>query len=262
MFIKKLKTVIKSIPFLYKILLPVVTLFRKRQGLNTGIDSFRQCCFILTKAIPEPFFVKVGANDGITEDPCSDILLENPNWRGLLIEPVPYIFVNLKLNFSDHRRFFFEQVAIGASAEEAIFYYVSKEAVENIPNLPVWYDQLGSFDRNHIVNHLDGALEPFITEYKIQVCPLTEVLKKHRIQNVHLLHVDTEGHDYEVLKTLDFSQYKPLVILIEHKHLSDDQKNYMLHLLKKHRYTVRDCGGDYFAVNEEAKVLLKGKVCT
>ena len=41
---------------------------------------------------------------------------------------------------------------------------------------------------------------------------------------MHLLHVDAEGHDYEVLKTLDFAKHAPLSIFVEHKHLSDAQK--------------------------------------
>jgi hypothetical protein len=43
----------------------------------------------LSKAFPEPFFVKIGANDGITGDTSSDPLSDT-NWKGLIIEPVPY----------------------------------------------------------------------------------------------------------------------------------------------------------------------------
>ena len=66
-------------------------------------------------------FVKVGAHDGITGDPCSDILLANTQWKGLLIEPVPYNFERLKANFQDSQRFCLEQVAVGAIAGKAIY---------------------------------------------------------------------------------------------------------------------------------------------
>jgi len=55
-------------------------------------------------------------------------------------------------------------------------------------------------------------------------------------------HVDAEGHDYEVLKTLDFAKHAPLSIFVEHKYLSDAQNTEMLHLLHKNGYSVRDCG--------------------
>jgi FkbM family methyltransferase len=244
MFIDKLRYFIKSTPFLYDLLLPVVNKVRDRKS------RFRRHCLNLSNEFSEPIFVKVGANDGITGDPCSDILLAHANWRGLLIEPVPYCFDRLKHNFQDSGRFCFEQVAIGASAGEVTFYYVDEKASRSVPGLPTWFDQLGSFDRNHILKHLDGTLEPFIIECKVQVCPLSDVLMRNRIQEIHLLHIDTEGHDYEVLKTLDFGKFAPLSILVEHIHLSDTQKPEMLHLLHTNGYAVRDCGADYFAVNE------------
>jgi len=38
-------------------------------------------------------------------------------------------------------------------------------------------------------------------------------------------------------------------MLVEHKHLGADDRAAMLRLLKAHGYTVRDCGGDFFALN-------------
>jgi FkbM family methyltransferase len=206
----------------------------------------------LPQVVPEPVFVKVGANDGISGDPCSDILLANTKWKGLLIEPVPYCFDRLRATFHDAQRFSLEQVAIGATDGEATFYYVDQKALKCIPNLPSWFDQLGSFDKSHIVKHLNGVLAPFIIECNVEVRALGDVLKKNGIRDVHLLHVDTEGHDYEVLKTLDLANQAPVAIFVEHKHLPDTQKTEMLYLLRKYGYSVHECGGDYFAVNKKA----------
>jgi FkbM family methyltransferase len=254
MVIRAIKNKVKSTPFLYKTLLPSVMLVRRAKWRARARRElpFRVFCLKLSKVLTEPVFVKVGANDGITGDPCSDILLANTNWKGLLIEPVPHCFERLRVNFPDARRFRLEQVAIGASAGEATFYYVdAPKAIQNIPRLPPWFDLLGSFDRNNIVKQLDGVLEPFIVECRVQVCTLPEVLERNGIQDVHLLHVDAEGHDYEVLKSLDFVKHAPLSIFVEHEHLVHEQKTQMLQLLRKHGYSVRDCGVDYFAVNEK-----------
>jgi FkbM family methyltransferase len=258
MLTEKVKSAVKSTPLLYRLLIPVAKLLRRQLRRHRAAAEerekrrFRQYCLNLSRALPEPVFVKIGANDGITADPCSDILLAHTNWRGLLIEPVPYCFERLQENFRDSRRFRLEQVAIGTAAGEATFYYVDEKAVRDLTWLPPWFDQLGSFDRSHIVKHLDGALEPFIVECKVQVRPLSDVLLRNGIQEVHLLHVDTEGHDYEVLKTVDFAQHPPLSIFVEHKHLPEPQKSGMLHLLQRHGYSVRDCGPDYFAVHQAA----------
>jgi FkbM family methyltransferase len=245
-----IKRLLKSFPVLHGFLLPFVERARKwkkARRLQRELIRFRKRCLYLSLAIPEPVFVKVGANDGITGDPCSDILLAHKAWTGILIEPVPYCFQKLKVNFSEPR-FRLEQTAIGAVAGEATFYYVDQEARKALP-LPEWFDQLGSFDRSHIVKHLDGILEPFILEAKVEVCPMSEVLARNHVQEIHLLHIDTEGYDYEVLRTLDFSRYRPLLIFIEHKHLAENQKADMRSLLHQHGYTIYECGGDYCAVH-------------
>jgi hypothetical protein len=63
--------------------------------------------------------------------------------------------------------------------------------------------------------------------------------------------VDAEGHDYEVLKTLNFAKHAPLSIFVEHENLVHKQKTQTLQLLCKHGYSVRDRGVDYFAVNQK-----------
>jgi hypothetical protein len=84
--------------------------------------------------VPEPLFVKVGANDGMTGDPCSDILLANN--KGLLVEPVPYSFDRLKVNFHDSKRFSLELIAIGSTAGKKSFYDVDQAAYDVMPDLP------------------------------------------------------------------------------------------------------------------------------
>jgi len=249
--LKQLKRLVKSSPFLYRRLYPLVQRARlaKEERL---INRFRDYCRTLSDRVAEPIFVKVGANDGVTDDPCSDIFLANPKWRGLLIEPVPYCFASLQKNFPDRRRFILEQIAIGSPSGEAIFYYVDGNARNEMSDWQSWFDKLGSFDRQHILKHLNGKLAPYIIECRVPVRPLTKILIQSRLPHVHILHVDTEGHDYEVLKTLDFSRFAPLAILVEHCHLSADKKAALRELLERHGYAVQTSFSEYFAVNTKA----------
>jgi FkbM family methyltransferase len=245
------KTAVKPGAVLNKIRLATKMIFdRARVELfGTELTRFRRYCLYLSRVVSEPIFVKVGANDGITQDPCSDIFLANTKWKGLLIEPVPYCFDRLKANA---QRFCLEQVAVGATAGEETFDYVDQDAIQSIPDLPSWFDQLGSFDKSHIVKHLNGVLAPYIIELIVGVLPLADVISRNGIRDVHLLHIDTEGHDYEVLKTLNFEDQAPVAIFVEHKHLSDAQRTEMHEFLSNHGYSVHDCGADYFAVNNVA----------
>src|SRR5579862_4142758 len=105
---EKFRKLAKSTSFIYKQLFPLVALLRRVRS-KRNLRYFRHYCLKLSKELSERVFVKVGANDGITGDPCSDILLGNTNCRGLLIEPVPYVFDRLRANFKDSRRFRLEQ---------------------------------------------------------------------------------------------------------------------------------------------------------
>jgi FkbM family methyltransferase len=249
MLLNRARNAIKSVPFLYHTLRPVVRHIQRHGGEEERLQFY---CARLPEFVAEPVFVKVGANDGITGDPVSDVLLANEKWKGLLIEPVPVIFDKLRKNFSDSHRYILEQVAIGSHSGKATFYYVDRKAIDSLPDLPFWYDQLGSFDRDHILKHFDGALAPFILACSVEVRPLPEVLKKNGIRDVHLLHIDAEGYDYEVLKTIDLSSAAPAAILLEHQNLSAGDKIELVQLLRRHGYSVDDCGGDFFAVHKKS----------
>src|ERR1043165_5999095 len=57
------------------------------------------------------FFIQVGANDGIVDDPLRDLIVNN-RLHGLLIEPLPDIFTRLKHNYREQSQLLFENVAI------------------------------------------------------------------------------------------------------------------------------------------------------
>ena len=138
-------------------------------------------------------------------------------------------------------------IAVGGGPSVASFYYVDEVAKRDHPSLPSWYDQLGSFSRQHILNHLDGILEPYIREQLVRVERLSRILRTHEIDAVALLHIDTEGADLCVLETLDFSKLRPRAILIEHKHLTSGYKYRLRKILDHNGYRIHDCGSDFFA---------------
>ncbi len=211
---------------------------------------------LLTRSLERPVFVKVGANDGVTGDPCGTLFLENANWTGLLIEPVPYCVDRLKSIYGDRDRFIIDQVAVGTAEGTVTFYYASEDAKRSLSGLPHWYDQLGSFNREHIVEHLDGKLEPYILTAEVQVESLDAILHRHGLTRIDFLHIDTEGHDLEVLKSVNLSSHAPLALFVEHKHLSLDDRLEMKALLTGNGYLVRNAGGDFFAVHREASKMM------
>jgi hypothetical protein len=56
--------------------------------------------------------VQIGSNNGKSGDPIYRIILQRKGWKGLFVEPVPYLFHQLKTNYGNNPRFKFENSVI------------------------------------------------------------------------------------------------------------------------------------------------------
>jgi FkbM family methyltransferase len=218
----------------------------KHEVHKRNLARFRESLIQISENTSRPVFVKVGANDGITGDPCTDILIKHANWTGLMIEPVPFLFARLKANFAAMERFQCEQTAVGPTGEST-FYYIDSSAKFQHPDLPDWFDQIGSFDPDHIAKHFGDRLNSFIQKVPIKTETLTAIFSRNNVHHCHLLHIDTEGYDFEAISTLDFTKVRPELIFIEHVHLQSESHRRLVLLLQTHGYMLHDCGRDYFA---------------
>ena len=236
-----IKDYLRKVPLIYGILKWIYRLFR-------GPDATMQEQIV--KAIgnkSEVFFIQVGSNDGVQGDPIHDLVISRQSWRGIFIEPINFLFRRLKKNYGDDERFVFENVAISNKNEIRKFYYVSEKAKSEL-DLPYWHDQLGSFDKNHIAKMLGDEMSPYIIEENVECQPLQDVLDKNRVAAIDLLHIDTEGFDYQVLSQLDIKRYKPAVILFEHHLLTDEELIKARKLLRRTGYRLLQYGNDTLAV--------------
>jgi FkbM family methyltransferase len=215
------------------------------------ILRFRRFCMYISKTVDSPTLVNVGANDGMTGDVCMDIVLSNSDWRVVCIEPVPYVFARLQKNLGMLKRFDLVNVAIGRYEGVQTMYTVKQGANTHDVSIPAWYDQLASFDRGHLERQCDGKLIPFIIEQQVNVKRLDTVLASSRVYNLHVLHIDTEGWDYEVLRTINLQKYGPYVMFVEVKHLEQHANEAMCTLLQDAGYTVIDCGVDVIALRND-----------
>jgi len=73
---------------------------------------------------------------------------------------------------------------------------------------------VSSFDEEHVAEWKER--DRIVDEYELETVPLTDVLDEHEVpRNFDLLDVDVEGFDLRVLKSLDFTRYRPKLILVE-----------------------------------------------
>lgn len=210
------------------------------------------------RSFPEEklYCIKVGANDGLTGDPFGQLLLEDKRWHGLMLEPVPHCFERLKANFPDER-FKHYQTAVSDKERWAMeFYYVNPELAKLRPDIPCWAYQLGSFDKQHILKHFNGLPDECLIALKIDTVTLNPVVdeleEQFQTSRLDLLHIDTEGHDYKVLRMYDWA-LTPRVIVVEHCHLPNEELYPLLGILMGRGYQVEATDMDYICVLPEGK---------
>lgn len=190
------------------------------------------------------FVLQIGSNDGISGDPIFKLMQRRPDWEGLFVEPVPYLFQRLKDNYGDSPRFRFINSAVNDGSSQ-MFYWVDQHAKDEIPGLPEWWEQIGSFRKGYIQEILGPNISGHVRETLIKGITLQELMAKYSVASVDVLHVDTEGYEWKILRQLEGIPLRPRIILFEHKHLSAAEKNEALNVLSL-RYRIYDLGVDFY----------------
>jgi len=211
------------------------------------LKAFGQDC-------PQVRFVQIGSNDAVRGDPIIDHAL-SLGWSGLMVEPVPDVFERLKLRHGRNPRLRMACTAIGR--QEGMLPFYCLEPMDRPPS--IWYDQMGSFSREHIVKHerFHPGLSRHIREIQVPCVTLTNLLRREGVGEFELLHIDTEGHDFEVLQSLDFEQYRPGLVLFEHGHLPRARREECAAFLEARGYRLlyegRDCMALHHSVRQRWK---------
>jgi FkbM family methyltransferase len=190
-------------------------------------------------------FVQIGANDGIKNDPLYHRILKF-GWKGILVEPDMDNFKKLKENYSQLKGLIFENAGIAPEKSEMPFYKI-KDITDQEPG---WYDQVGSFDKNTFLKNISfgKGLEHRIISESLPVIAFDELLEKNHFGTPDLLHLDTEGFDYRILRSIDFEKYHIRMILFESEWMTKPELKEIVRLLRNHRYLIVRNGIDYAGI--------------
>ena len=118
------------------------------------------------------------------------------------------------------------------------------------PNLPEWYDQLGSLSKDVVLSHRHAIpnIDDLMVREEVKAITFDELIQRHHITTLDLILIDTEGYDLNILKMIDFSRFRPKLVIYEHKHLSADDKTTASSLLKSNGYAIHSAGENNAAV--------------
>ena len=200
-------------------------------------------------AYPEAVFVQIGANDGDTADPLR-LQIERWRWSGVMVEPVPFVFEKLRARYEGHPRIRLEMSAIADRTGVMPFYHL-REALPGEKVWP-WYHFLGSFRRDVVLKHADAVpdIEARIVETPVPCLTFEELCRRHELGAIDLLMMDTEGYDFEILKTIDFARWRPRMLVYESCHLSPADRQAAQGLLSGQGYRYFESGFDTAALDQ------------
>ena len=187
------------------------------------------------------FFLQIGAHDGISDDNIYPFV-QKYSWHGVLVEPVKYLFDRLIENYQGHKGLSFENKAIAERDGRRMFHRLRETA----DLLPRFYEQIGSLRLDVLLSHRSHipGIDDYLLQEEVECVSFDTLVKRHKVTHVDLVLIDTEGYDLNILKTIDFTQFRPRLIIYEQKHLSTPDKVEAYRLLRSHGYIVHPIGAN------------------
>jgi FkbM family methyltransferase len=141
------------------------------------------------------FWIDVGAYDPVQDSVTKEF--SRHGWRGINIEPIePYFLrflddrpddINIRALVSDHDG-------------EGVFYEVVGH-------------QLSTMESRFADRHARSGFP--MREHVLPTLTLTRICEQHAPGQIHFLKVDVEGHEARVLAGMDFSRFRPWLLIIE-----------------------------------------------
>jgi FkbM family methyltransferase len=169
-------------------------------------------------------FLEIGADDGV--DKSNTKFFEELGWVGMCVEPSPKRFKLLKQN----RSCVCENYAISDKICEVEFMDISGWG----KGLSGIVDYYSKEHKKRIENEIKHPLNGGSEIIKVKTELLSNLLDKHNLKKIDFCTIDTEGGEFEILKTIDFDKYDIKIILIENNYNETKIKEF----LKNKDYTI------------------------
>jgi len=199
-------------------------------------------------------FVQVGANDGLRNDPIREFVIDG-GWEGILVEPLPGVFELLRRNYSRaQERLRFVNAAISAPGTPALQLYTLRASFLATLGEERRLDLLrkASTEREHLLRFIDEPVdaETVIERIEVPCMSYGELLQTHAPDwdRVDLLVLDVEGHEPEILRSLQSGGIRPNAILYESEHLGEQEETIAAEL-RERGYRIESLAEDSLAVS-------------
>ncbi|MEM9025840.1 MAG: FkbM family methyltransferase [Verrucomicrobiota bacterium] len=174
-------------------------------------------------------FIQVGAHEGGGDAVGRNI--DFSLWSGVLVEPHPLYFDRLAKKYEKFsKNIGFLNAAISSTEGQLDLHYVPEELA------PIsWARCINTIDPS---KGRINEFEELVETCKVSVYTIPSIQEKYQLTEVDILFVDTEGHDFEVIKGIRMDRSKPKIIHFEDRHLSCEELDQCVGFLARHGYSL------------------------
>lgn len=186
---------------------------------------------------PDFFFVQIGANNGLTDDPLWQFVTKY-HWHGVLVEPQPQVFQQLLRNYEPEKQLAFENAAIADKDGIARLFIADHQ--DETADLTAF----ASLKKDGLIRGLNNPkaarVQVQVQEVEVPALSVQTLLAKHRIAKIDLLLTDVQGYDGEVVEEVLACGVKPTIIHFEHCHTARPALDALYRKLVEHGYHLNE----------------------
>ena len=162
-------------------------------------------------------FLEAGANDGLRQSNTLE-LEKKLGWRGILIEPSPFAFAELKQNRPENLLVNCALVAHAANGQIVRGTFLDGHLTGTMD------DSLMNRSQDIPKTKLAAIKIRMAKMFRVSIRPtlvsvpaasLDAVFRKYEVDRIDFMSLDVEGLEIQVLKGIDFSRIAPTVIVLE-----------------------------------------------
>jgi FkbM family methyltransferase len=165
------------------------------------------------------FFVEIGASDGIKYS-NTYVLEKEFNWKGICVEPIPYQFNLLCKNRPN-----------SICIDKAVYNQSNQTVIFDIANKHDLLSGISSY-----IDRYSKKVNSNKTQINVDTITLNDLLEKANAPVfIDYLSLDTEGTEYEILKSVDFTKYTFGLIDVEHNYI-EPKRTHIHELLTSNGY--------------------------
>ncbi|SFH64421.1 FkbM family methyltransferase [Albimonas pacifica] len=216
-------------------------------GAPASVEALIEAVFAATGELR---FVQIGANDGRANDDLTAVLergrIPEEKVSGLCLEPQREAFEALLRTHAGRSGVQCLNLALGPVEEERTLWNLAEER-RGDRRRGDFGSRLGSFDRDLVLAQWRKLATPALRDLPPEAILVSEqvacvtfegLARRTGLTSFDLLLIDAEGFDAEILRLIDLERWRPMAIVLEHKHLSAADKRWCFSLLKSAGYRI------------------------